>query len=616
MVLGFSDNLDEFLGQLLRGVAKITGCNSCNLIVFNETTGELSVRAGIPQMSYPDLKEVEHLLGENLRGLSVPMAQAEGSMLYEIYRDGGVVENSSLAYLLGDTLPKEMLEQFDKLIGEHCFLLAPVRSASRSYGVVLYEKSGEEAFTRQQRELFLHYARRVGRIIEHGIMGADSPRKERMERERSDLRFFDAKGQPCGQGSGTGTSPGTATLGSLGEQARRFLESDKVEARGEVSKDGQFDLRFRRIEVGGQKLAMCALTPRVLTGESTVERQLLQLSLAEAAPSVFLDAECRITSCNRATEKLLGMPVAEFQGRMVAELFRDPEAVELLVGQKFLQGANVSQEVSALLRHQDGSLIPVQVEIVMLAEDTDDVVGFLMLLRPREGEQRFTPEQLVRQEKLATMGEMAAQLAHEIRNPILAIGATLESLSQDDLAERPKHLISLAAQEIGRMDMILKKYLSVRSVGSRTMVGMRGLVEEVRGLLSGARRIAGKCIDNQVPEDCRIPGDADALRHVIFNLLLNALEVTPAGGEVLCRADCGEKDVSILVEDKGSGLKATAAECLQPFFTTKANGTGLGLAVCQKIAQAHGGAVDLRDRPGGGCQAMLVLPANRAGEDS
>ncbi|MBW2702147.1 MAG: GAF domain-containing protein [Deltaproteobacteria bacterium] len=615
-MLGFSDNLDEFLGQLLRGVAKITGCNSCNLIVFNETTGELSVRAGIPQMSYPDLKEVEDVLGENLRGLSVPMAQAEGSLLYEVYRDGGVVENSSLAELLGDTLPKEMLEQFDTLIGAHRFLLAPVRSASRSYGVVLYEKSGEEAFTRQQRELFLHYARRVGRIIQHGIMGADSPRKERTERERSELRFFDAEGQLCGEGSGTGTPAGGTTLSSLGEQARRFLESGKVEARGEVSKDGQFDLRLRRIEVGGQKLAMCALTPRVVPGESTVERQLLQLSLAEAAPSVFLDAECRITSCNRATEKLLGMPVAEFQGRMVAELFRDPEAVELLVGQKFLQGANVSQEVSALLRHQDGSLIPVQVEIVMLAEDTDDVVGFLMLLRPREGEQRFTPEQLVRQEKLATMGEMAAQLAHEIRNPILAIGATLESLSQDDLAERPKHLISLAAQEIGRIDMILKKYLSVRSVGSRTMVGMRGLVEEVRGLLSGARRIAGKRIDNQVPEDCRIPGDADALRHVIFNLLLNALEVTPAGGEVLCRADCGEKDVSILVEDRGSGLKATAAECLQPFFTTKANGTGLGLAVCQKIAQAHGGAVDLRDRPGGGCQAMLVLPVNRAGDDS
>lgn len=614
-MLGFSDNLDEFLGQLLRGVAKITGCNSCNLIVFNETTGELSVRAGIPQMSYPDLKEVEGLLGENLRGLSVPMAQAEGSLLYEVYRDGGVVENSSLAELLGDTLPNEMLEQFDKMIGAHRFLLAPVRSTSRSYGVVLYEKSGEEAFTRQQRELFLHYARRVGRIIQHGIMGADSPRKERSERERSELRFFDAEGQLCGQGDGTGTPPGTVTLGSLGEQARRFLESDKVETRGEVSKDGQFDLRLRRIEVGGQRLAMCALTPRVVPGESKVERQLLQLSLAEAAPSVFLDAECRITSCNRATEKLLGMPVAEFQGRMVAELFRDPEAVELLVGQKFLQGANISQEVSALLRHQDGSLIPVQVEIVMLAEDTDDVVGFLMLLRPREGEQRFTPEQLVRQEKLATMGEMAAQLAHEIRNPILAIGATLESLSRDDLAERPKHLISLAAQEIGRMDMILKKYLSVRSVGSRTMVGMRTLVEEVRGLLSGARRIADKRIDNQVPEDCRIPGDTDALRHVIFNLLLNALEVTPAGGEVLCRADCGENDVGILVEDRGSGLKATAAECLQPFFTTKANGTGLGLAVCQKIAQAHGGAVDLRDRPGGGCQAMLVLPANRAGDE-
>jgi signal transduction histidine kinase len=70
--------------------------------------------------------------------------------------------------------------------------------------------------------------------------------------------------------------------------------------------------------------------------------------------------------------------------------------------------------------------------------------------------------------------------------------------------------------------------------------------------------------------------------------------------------------MAITVEDRGPGLPASAADCLRPFFTTKKNGTGLGLAVCQKIARAHGGFVDLRNRDGGGCQATVVLPSRRS----
>jgi len=95
---------------------------------------------------------------------------------------------------------------------------------------------------------------------------------------------------------------------------------------------------------------------------------------------------------------------------------------------------------------------------------------------------------------------------------------------------------------------------------------------------------------------------------VLFNLLLNALEASSPRGEVSCRAATGPHDVSIFIEDRGPGLSASPAECFRPFFTTKKNGTGLGLSVCQKLARAHGGLVDLRDREGGGCRAVLVLP--------
>ncbi len=105
-----------------------------------------------------------------------------------------------------------------------------------------------------------------------------------------------------------------------------------------------------------------------------------------------------------------------------------------------------------------------------------------------------------------------------------------------------------------------------------------------------------------------IHADHDAMKHIFFNLLLNALEASPTDGVVTCRSTLGPHDISIWIEDQGPGLGAKAEQCFQPFFTTKKNGTGLGLAVCQKIAGAHGGLISLKSATGQGCQAVVVLP--------
>ena len=105
-----------------------------------------------------------------------------------------------------------------------------------------------------------------------------------------------------------------------------------------------------------------------------------------------------------------------------------------------------------------------------------------------------------------------------------------------------------------------------------------------------------------------VTGDASRLQQALFNLVLNAMEASSDGGKVKVRTKAHDGVVEILVEDRGCGLKATAKQCLQPFFTTKSNGTGLGLAVCAKIVQSHGGTLDLSNRDGGGCSARVVLP--------
>jgi C4-dicarboxylate-specific signal transduction histidine kinase len=165
------------------------------------------------------------------------------------------------------------------------------------------------------------------------------------------------------------------------------------------------------------------------------------------------------------------------------------------------------------------------------------------------------------------------------------------------------------------MDMTLRDYLAARHDISSSSVNLAEVVDDVRRLLEGAHRTANKTIRNEIEPSLTVMADYDAIKHVFFNLLLNALEASPPEASVVtCRASVGEHDVSVLIEDEGPGLGEDAERCFLPFFTTKKNGTGLGLAVCQKIARAHGGLVELKNREEGGCLASVILPRRGGGE--
>jgi hypothetical protein len=99
------NSLDEFLGNVLRGVNKIVGCNSTNLVVINERTQEVRVRVGVSAEQYAALGEVERAMGETLRGLSVPLLRAADSLVYRSFREGAVLETGSLAEMVGSAFP-------------------------------------------------------------------------------------------------------------------------------------------------------------------------------------------------------------------------------------------------------------------------------------------------------------------------------------------------------------------------------------------------------------------------------------------------------------------------------------------------------------------------------
>ena len=639
-----SPKLKQFLEAVLRGAAKIFGCGSTNLILYNEKTQRIRVHLGITADAFPVIDEIEKMLGSSFRDFSWPMKSAEGSLVTRSWREARFCETTSLKELVNGALPPFILTAVARMVGPRRYGCVPALGSTRNYGVFLFEKEGIQPFNRQQREVLLRYGRRIGEILENDLNGQSQTLFDHLPDDEPDSLLFDAHGELRGHGP-RGSAAIERVLRendlmrTIGTNVRAFLDGPQsqrersFDLRWEPSKgsqtlprwcaageagglptrpDGDLRISLTRLDFDGVQGALCSLSsPR--QSATSLETQLVRLTLGDPAPALFVDPELLVTSCNPATAQLLGYEAAEITGRPIGVLFSAPDEVRDILSHQTLDPQKAYSERSTVLRHRDGSLVPVRVEALLLADDFHQLVGFLLVLR--EASKRDT-DHLVQQERLATMGEMAAHLAHEIRNPLVAIGATLESLiSEPETAPSQRTILAALVKEIVRMDMTLKDYLAARREMTVTQVRIGELVDDARRLLAGAHRLAGKTIHCDVDPELTIEADYEAMKQVVFNLLLNALEATPAGGEVTCQVAQTGFELAITVEDRGPGLPASPAECLRPFFTTKKNGTGLGLAVSQKIARAHGGLVDLRNREGGGCQATVVLPMRRSAID-
>jgi PAS domain S-box-containing protein len=626
-----SSNISVLLEPILRGAAKILGCATATLILLNERTRTARLRIGHGELT--PIREAESIFGSKVADITVPFGAAEDSLVFKVWRGGMVIETSSVGDLIGSAFPPEQVTQLVNLIGAHRFMCVPVASRSRRFGAIIFEKEGAQSYSRQQRELGVRYASRIGETVENDLWAEG----EALLSDAGALPtegdptylLFDPVGAVVGRG-GQGAEEGKAADGveglppefvsELRSRAVRLLRGEgpgRSCAPVEIGVGGTAGLGQRRLwaelvplPVDGRKLALCRVWEPHRSIESSVENVLLQFAVGEAAPSLFLDTDFRITSCNRATEELFGLSLGEIRGRPVSVLFHAPDDILRLLNHQLLLGAGGYGEETAPIRPRNGSLVPARIEAVLLADQGARPAGFLVLIRPRP-EADATADSLMRRERLATMGEMAAQLAHELRNPLVAIGATLEGLG-GELRENVEagRILADVSREIVRLDMLLKDYLTlaVRQDALLARVDVSRMLDESCDLLRRTGKLGRRALDVRLAAGTEVLADSEGLRHVFFNLLLNAVEATADGGRILCHGQVAERDVTVYVDDDGPGLSAPSEQCVEPFFTTKENGSGLGLAVCQRIIHAHGGALYLQNREEGGCRAAVVLP--------
>jgi len=230
-------------------------------------------------------------------------------------------------------------------------------------------------------------------------------------------------------------------------------------------------------------------------------------------------------------------------------------------------------------------------------------------------------EQLRRSEKLSTLGEMAAVLAHEIRNPLGSIRGTAEILRDDYRPGDPKHeFIEIQIKETERLNHVVEDFLRMarqRPIELRDC-SIREELETIVTLV--ARDAQDRGINLRLEpyaEEAVVRGDGEKLRQAFLNIVINALQATPTGGSVTIDCRRNEAGYEIRFIDSGSGIAAdNLLHIFEPFYTTKADGTGLGLAVTRKIIEGHSGKMDIESEPGQGTTVSISLPMPAGGAKS
>jgi signal transduction histidine kinase len=229
----------------------------------------------------------------------------------------------------------------------------------------------------------------------------------------------------------------------------------------------------------------------------------------------------------------------------------------------------------------------------------------------RTRELRETQEQLIRQEKLAVLGQMAGSVGHELRNPLAVITSALYYLKlvQPDADGKVKKYLNIIETETRTAEKIINDLLDFARIKSVDVEAVSASELVIR-ILERYHVPEAVSVRIEIPEDLpKFYADPRQMDQVLSNLVINACQAMSAGGELIITAYQQDKMIAIAVNDTGEGIpQENMKKIFEPLFTTKSKGIGLGLAVSQKLAEANGGRIEVQSEAGKGSTFTLVLP--------
>ena len=216
-------------------------------------------------------------------------------------------------------------------------------------------------------------------------------------------------------------------------------------------------------------------------------------------------------------------------------------------------------------------------------------------------------------ERLAALGQLAAAVAHEIRNPLNGIRGAQDILLEKIKPEDPEYKFAeIVRRETRRIEDIVNEFLDFARPRepNRMKVNIGNVITSVLDLCARQAADRGVLLKSELPEnDIFITADADQIKQVLLNLVLNSIDACESGGAVRVTAEQKDDNVWLSIIDTGSGMnEEDRARLFEPFFTTKPSGTGLGLAVSRRIVEKHGGHIKVKTKSGEGTEFTVVLP--------
>ncbi|MBI4391370.1 MAG: PAS domain S-box protein [candidate division NC10 bacterium] len=330
-----------------------------------------------------------------------------------------------------------------------------------------------------------------------------------------------------------------------------------------------------------------------------------------------LDAAGRIVAFNRAAEAITGYGEAEVRDRPYqAAGFSEVPGVAAFVSGGGPPPALAAGEVTVVRR--DGVRIPAGISLSPLWDQEGRVRGLVAVFQDLSDKKRIE-EQLRRADRLAAVGQLAASIAHEIRNPLAAISGSIQVLQEEMQPQgQNRQLVDIILREADRLKLITGQFLDF--VRPRTPLRKEceliTCLEETVLLLKQRERTGAEVVMDFTPPEAPVvvSADDDQLRQVFWNISLNAVEAMPEGGtlRVAVRdfsADPDHPTVAVEFADTGGGIRPeeNLDRIFEPFFTTKETGTGLGLSIARRVVEELGGRIEVENRPGEGATFRVVL---------
>jgi len=329
---------------------------------------------------------------------------------------------------------------------------------------------------------------------------------------------------------------------------------------------------------------------------------------------IALDREHQITAFNRAAEEITGVTAARAIGHGWSALIGT--AVPLASIEATIDGnPRASMRHETALRRPDGSTVPVRMTFSALRSGEGERLGLIAACEDLSAI-RAMESRMRQADRLATVGRMAANIAHEIRNPLASLTGAIEVLTSPHTAEDARERLSqIVARESERLNHIIKNFLEYARPAPLliTTFDVAAAAEEVLLLLEHRASPGSLKVIREFVPAVLWPVDAQQFRQVLWNLCLNAVEAMPEGGELRVAVAVRGDALEVTVSDTGEGIAAgDISHVFEPFFSTKSEGTGLGLALVHRVVQEHGGDIDVRSSPGLGTTFTFTLPSRHA----